>query len=45
MLLHVFGVVLGRLSSVHGVEIELGVVILDGLKVHPQGLLNAMSRS
>ena len=41
VLLHVFGVVLRRLSSVHGVEIELGVVVLDRLKVHPQGFLDA----
>ena len=41
--LHVFGIVFHRLSFVHGVEIELGVVALDGLEVHPQGLLDAVS--
>ena len=33
--LHVFGIVFHCLSFVHGVEIELGVVVLDGLEVHP----------
>ena len=42
VLLHVFGVVLRRLLFVHGVEIELGVVVLDGLEVHPQGFLDAI---
>jgi hypothetical protein len=41
VLRHVFGIVLCRLSLVHGVEIELGVVVLDRLEVHAQGLLNA----
>ena len=35
VLLHVFGIVLHRLSFVHGVEIELGVVVFYGLEVHP----------
>ena len=35
VLLHVFGIVLHRLSFVHGVEIELGVVVLDELEAHP----------
>ena len=45
MLLHVFGVVLRRLSLVHGVEIELGVIVLDWLEVHPKGLLDAVGWS
>jgi hypothetical protein len=40
--LHVFGIVFHCLSLVHGVEIELGVIVLDGLEVHPQGLLDAV---
>ena len=43
MLLHVFGVVLHRLSFVRGVEINLGVTFLDTLKVHPEGLLDTVS--
>ena len=35
VLLHVFGIVLRRLSVVHGVEIELGIIALDRLEVHP----------
>ena len=35
VLLHVFGIVLRRLSLVHGVKIKLGVVVLDWLEVHP----------
>ena len=42
VLLHVLGIVFDRLSPVHGVEIELGVIVLDGLEVHPQGLLDAV---
>jgi hypothetical protein len=42
VLLHVLGVVLRCLSFVHGVEIELGVVVLDRLKVLPQSLLDAV---
>jgi hypothetical protein len=41
VLRHVFDVILSRLSLVHGVEIELGVVVLDWLEVHAQGLLDA----
>ena len=33
--LHVFGIVLHRLSFVHGIEVKLGVVVLDWLQVHP----------
>jgi len=43
--LHVFGIVFHRLSFVHGVEIELGVIVLDRLEVHPQGLLDAVRTS
>ena len=42
VLLHVFGIVLCRLALVHGVEIELGVVVLDQLEVHPESLLDAV---
>ena len=42
VLFHVLGVILGRLSLVHGVQIELGIVALDGLEAHPQSLLDAM---
>ena len=43
MLLHVFGVIFHRLLFVHGVETNLGVTFLDRLKVHPEGLLDAVS--
>jgi hypothetical protein len=33
--LRVFDIVFHRLSFVRGVEIELGVIVLDGLEVHP----------
>jgi len=33
--LHVLGVVFHRLSLVHGVEVELGIVVLDGLEIRP----------
>ena len=36
--LDVHVIVLVRLLLVHGVEIELGIIVLDGLEVHPQGL-------
>ena len=42
VLLHVLRIVLRRLSFVHGVEIKLGVVVLDWLEKHPECLLNAM---
>ena len=42
VLLHVLGVVLHRLSFVHGVEIDLGIIVLDGLEVHSEGLLDAI---
>jgi hypothetical protein len=41
VLRHVFGVVLCRLSLVHGVEIEFGIIVLDRLEVHAQRLLDA----
>jgi hypothetical protein len=41
VLRHIFGIVLCRLSLVHGVEIDLGVVVLDWLEVHAQRLLDA----
>jgi hypothetical protein len=42
VLLHVFGIVLRRLSFVYSVEIEFGVVVLNRLEVHPQSLLDAV---
>ena len=42
ILLHVLSIILDRLSLIHGVEIELGVIFLDGLEIHPQGILDAM---
>jgi hypothetical protein len=41
MFLHEFGIVLRCLSLVHGVEIEVGVIVLDWLEVHPESLLDA----
>ena len=41
VLLDVFGVVLDRFSFIHGVEVEFGVVVLDWLEEHPEGLLDA----
>jgi hypothetical protein len=41
VLCHVIGIVLSCLSLVHGIEIELRVVVLDWLEVYAQGLLNA----
>ena len=35
MLLHGIGVVLHRLSFVHGEEVKPGVVVLDWLEEHP----------
>ena len=43
--LHILGVVLHRLSFVHCVEIKSGVFVLGWLKVHPEGLLDAMGWS
>ena len=40
--LHVVGVVFHRFSFVHGVEIKPGVVVLNWLEEHPQGLLDAI---
>ena len=45
VLLHVIGVILRRLSFVHCVEIKPGVVILDRLEVHPEGLLDTIGES
>jgi hypothetical protein len=42
VLLRVPGIVFRRLSLVHCVEIELGVVVLDRLEVHSEGLLDAV---
>jgi hypothetical protein len=40
--LHIFGVIFCRLSFIHGVEIELGVVGLDRLEVHPESVLESV---
>ena len=42
VLVHVLCVILHSLSFIHRVEIELGVIVLDGLEVDPKGLLDAM---
>ena len=42
VLMYVLGIVLRRLSLIHGVEVKLGIIVLDGLEVHPQGLLDAI---
>ena len=42
VLLHVVGVVFHRLSFVHGEEVNPGIVVLDRLEIHPQGLLDAI---
>ena len=44
VLVQVLGVILHGLSFIHRIEIELGVVVLDGWEVDPEGLLNAMAR-
>ena len=44
VLLDVLCVVLHSLSFIHRIEIELGVIVLDGLEVDPEGLLDAMDR-
>ena len=44
VLVHVLGVVLHSLSFIHRIEIELGVIVLDGLEVDPEGLLDAIGR-
>ena len=41
---HVLGVILQSLSFIHRIEIELGVVVLDGFEVSPEGLFKAMGR-
>jgi len=43
--LHVLGIVLHCLSLVHGVEIKLGVSVLDGLEVHVHGILDTVTVS
>ena len=40
VVLHVLGIVLGRLPFVHGVEIDFGVIVLDGLEENPEGVLD-----
>jgi len=42
ILLHVLGIIGRRLSFVHGVEVEPGVIVLDGLEVHAHGFLDAV---
>ena len=44
VLLDIHIIVLVRLSFVHGVEIELGIIGLEGLEVRPQGLLDTTWR-
>ena len=44
VLVHVLCVVFHGLSFIHRIEIELGVVVLDGFEVSPEGLFNAMGR-
>ena len=39
MLLDIVGVVLGRPSFVHGVEVETSVVVLDGLEERSESIL------
>ena len=41
VLLDVVHIVLGRLPLVHGVEVEAGIICLDGLKKRSQGILEA----
>jgi hypothetical protein len=41
VLLDVVRVILGRLPLVHRVEIETGVVVLDGLEEHSESILEA----
>ena len=43
VLLDVVGIVLGRLPLVHGVEVETGIVGLDGLKESSESILEATS--
>ena len=42
VLLHVFRIVLRRLSFVHGIEIDSGIVVLDRYEEHSQGLLETI---
>jgi hypothetical protein len=39
---HVLGIVLRRLSFVHGVKVELGTIVFDQLEVRVQGLLDTV---
>ena len=41
----VFSVTLRSHSFIHRIESELGVVMLDGWEIDPEGLLDAMDRS
>ena len=43
VLLDVVRIVLGRLPLVHGVEVEAGIVGLDGLEESPESILEAAS--
>jgi hypothetical protein len=40
--LHIFGVIFHRLSFIHGVEIEFGVIGLDRLEVHSECILESV---
>ena len=42
VLSHVLGIVFRSLSFVHGVEVELGVFVLDGVEICAQGFLDTM---
>ena len=42
VLLHAPVIVLIRLLFVHGVEVELGIIVFNGFEVHPQSLLDAV---
>jgi len=41
VLLDVVHIVLGRLPLVHGVEVDAGIIGLDGLEERPQGVLES----
>jgi len=41
MLLDVVGIILGRHPLVHGVEVDAGIIGLDGLKERPESILKA----
>jgi len=42
VLLHVFRIVLRCLSFVHGVEVEVRIIVLDWWEVHPESLLEVV---